>query len=258
VDLSGYLSILRRRWPVLLACLAIGLVVSIALTATAPKNYRASARLFVNIPAATDVREALQGVQLSAQLLESYAAIATSRTSAEAIAEEVGGGVTASDVRSRLSAIPQPDTLLIDVVVLDTDRERARATAEAAAATLSESIRDLGPSPERAVEARVIDPAVVTGSPVSPSPVRDVGAGLALGLVAGVLLAFLFEALFAGPDEAAPATGAAPDASATSNAAIEARLTALAASIDDLRVATEAAIERPARRRPARESDEHA
>ena len=242
VDLNGYLDLLRRRWLPLAVATVATVVLSLLVTAAAPREYRASTRLFVNIPAAVDVREALQGVQLSAQLLESYAEIATSRSSADAIAARLGGKVSAGEVRSRLSAEPQPDTLLIDLVVLDEDRGRARETADAAAEVLTQSIKDLGPSPERSIEARIIDRAVVSADPVSPRPLRNLAAGLVLGLLAGVALAFAVEGLSAAPSPAAPSS---PKAAPPSD-----QLAAIQQSLAELR--TEVAALASARRRAPR------
>jgi polysaccharide biosynthesis transport protein len=195
VDLNAYLSILRRRWLPVALSLVVFLVGAVTLTATTERTYRASTRLFLNLPAATGVQEALQGVQLSSQLLESYAEIATSRTAAEAIATEVGGDVTPAQVRRELTAGTQPDTLLIDIVVRSADRDQATAIADAAARTLVAKVAELDAGVERGVEARVIDPAVAGESPVSPRPLRNLVAGLLLGALAGVVLAFLLEAL---------------------------------------------------------------
>jgi capsular polysaccharide biosynthesis protein len=252
VDLNGYLSILRRQWWAVVVGVAIALVIAIALTATTEKTYRASARMFVNIPAAADLREALQGVQLSSQLLESYAAIATSRTSAEAISKELGGDVSPGEVRARLTAEPQPDTLLLDLVVLDTDRERGRRIADAAAATLTRSIKDLGPTPERSVEARLVDPAAAGRSPVSPRPVRNLGAALVLGLGFGVLFAFLLDALAGASGTPTPAAATTPHAAPPSDevlrvlTSLEQRVRTLGDAVDELHAT--AVAPRPPRR----------
>lgn len=252
MDLSGYLAILRRHWLPVVASVAIALVIAVAITATAPKRYRATTTMFVNLPAATDVREALQGVELSAQLLESYADIATSRSSAAEIAEALDSEVTAGEVRARLSAEPRPDTVLLDLSVLDTDRDRARRTADAAATVLADKIRDLGPTPERAVEARVLDAAVVGADPVTPRPVRNAATALALGLGFGIAFAFVLESL----GRPAPAPVAAPVAGRSEEGEVVRLLASVDARLDSLEAAVSASRAAPARSRRTRPAED--
>src|SRR5437588_5811312 len=100
---SAYLAVLRRRWLTILACLLAGILVAIAVTRSSPKRYSSSTRLFVNIPVAQDVTQALQGVQLSQQLIASYAQIATSQTAENQIAQRLHLGEGPN-----LSATPVP------------------------------------------------------------------------------------------------------------------------------------------------------
>src|SRR5947209_3993933 len=86
---SDSLAYLRRRWLTILACLLAGILVAIAVTRSSPKRYASATRLFVNIPVAQDVTQALQGVQLSQQLIASYAQIATSQTAENQIAQRL-------------------------------------------------------------------------------------------------------------------------------------------------------------------------
>ena len=194
MDLAAAIAVARRRWLPLALCLVAGLVGSGVLSATSPKTYQASARLFVNIPAARDVQQALQGVQLSSQLIESYAKIATSRTVAGRVSEALEGQFSAGEVRSKVSATSQADTLLLDVTATDGDPQSARDLANATAEVLAAFVSELEAGKDGSVEARVIDTAVTPTSPVSPRPKVDLTIGLLLGLAAGALLVVVLEA----------------------------------------------------------------
>jgi capsular polysaccharide biosynthesis protein len=239
VDLNTYLSILRRRWLPVFICLVIGFASALAITAATERTYRATTRLFLNIPVAAGVQEALQGVQLSSQLLESYAEIATSRRAATAIAEGLGEGTTAAEVRRQLSARTQPDTLLIDLTVRSGDREEAIAIADGAAATLVATVAELEAGRGSRVEARVIDAATAGTAPVSPRPARNLAAGVLLGLLAGVVVAFVLDALLRDEEanslvETARATPAVPSLPPATSAQVEELRAAIAEVSRDL------------------------
>ena len=197
MTVESVLSLLRRRWLPLLLCLVAGLAGGIAHTATSDEVYTSSARLFVNIPAAHDTQEALQGVQLSSGLVQSYAAIVTSRSTAEQIKSRLGLDAPAGEIAGALSAAPEKDTLIIDVSASDADPARAQAMAQAAAVVLNDTVQRLEQdrTPASAVEASIIDAANRPSSPVSPRPLRDALLGLLLGLLGGLALALLLDAL---------------------------------------------------------------
>lgn len=194
MDAAAFLALLRRRWLPLLLCLLAGIGGSIVQTRSTPEQYRSSAKLFVNLPA-RDIDDALRGVQLTTQLLESYAQIAESRTSAEKVKTSLGLPESAGDVRDRIDATPEPDTLLITISAVDRDPVRAQSIARTAAAVFTETIRDLEQGRSAAVEARVIDSATRPSAPFEPNPRRNLLLGLALGLLSGLGLALLLDAL---------------------------------------------------------------
>ena len=188
------LGLLRRRWRAVALCLLAGLLGAYAVTERAQPQYRASARLFVNIPRAGSVAEQVQGVQLSVQLLESYARIATSRTAAEEVAAIVGRP-DVETVAASISATPQPETLLIDVSAVDTDPERAARLANTAVQVLIETIAELEKDKAAPVRAQVIDDAAPPGAPFAPRPRVNYLLGGLLGLVVGSLLALSLDAI---------------------------------------------------------------
>lgn len=193
MTLPALAAFLRRRIVPLAACLVAGLLGGLLLTAVTPKTYKASTRLFVNIPTARSTSEAIQGVQLSSNLLESYARIATSRTAAERVALTLNKRFTSGQIASKLSATPQPNTLLIDVSATDRNAAAARDIADAGGKVLAAYVTELEAGREGAIEARVIDPARLPTSPSSPKASRNLAVGLLLGLVVGVGLALAME-----------------------------------------------------------------
>lgn len=190
------IGLLRRRWLVLIVCVLAGLGGAALQTHATTKVYKSSARVFVNIPAAQSTEQALQGTQLSSQLIESYAEIATSHTAAERIEASLHLPYTASKIKQELSATFQPETLIITISASDENPTRAAQLAETAASVLNETVSSLqqGQTHDTS-QASIIDDAVVPTSPSSPRPTRNLVLGGLLGILVGVALALLVEAL---------------------------------------------------------------
>lgn len=197
MTVESVLSFLRRRWLPLLLCLAAGAAGGFAQQHSGHKQYKATASVFVNIPAARDTQEALQGAQLSSQLLQSYAAIVTSRTTAEQVGQQLGLPVPAGKIAHELSATPQPNTLIIDISATDASPTQAQSLAQTAATVLNDRISQLEQDrvPSSAVEASILDSATRPSSPISPRPLRDLLLGLLLGLLGGLALSLAIDAL---------------------------------------------------------------
>jgi capsular exopolysaccharide synthesis family protein len=189
----------------LLLCIAAGLTGAVITTRNTAPTYASVSSVIITLPNSTDVGQALQGVQLSTQLLQSYSAIATSLTAAERVRERLSLPESAEVIRSRISVSPRPSTLLLNVSAVDTDPERSRSIADAATLVLIDEINQLESNKLNKVSASVVDPAG-TGTQVGPRTKSNLAVGIFLGLVVGGALALLLEALdrsVKAPDQAA-------------------------------------------------------
>ena len=194
MDLSAALGLLRRGLVVIALCLVAGLAGAGLVSSGTPASFRSSVSMIITLPQAGGVSEALQGVQLSSQLLQSYAAVSTSRSSAERIKTLLGLHDSIDAVRAKLSAAPQAETLLIMVGAVDTDPLRAQSIANAAAMVLVESVATLERSKLDKVVASVVDSAQ-PGLRVGPRTTLFLLVGGLLGLLGGLAVALLLEAL---------------------------------------------------------------
>ena len=211
MEAAAYLGLLRRRWVPVLLCFLAGVAAALSVVRSTPETYRASTQLIINIPAAREVQEALQGFQLSSQLLASYARVATSRSAAAEVAEELELDVSVEDLQSRLLAEPVPETLLMTISAEAGEPRLAQRLADTTASVFVDMVGDLEQGKAGAIEPRIIDTAQVPTRPISPRPTRDVAAGAALGLLIGLGVALLLESLDRSvrtPAEAAQLTGA--------------------------------------------------
>jgi capsular exopolysaccharide synthesis family protein len=195
MDLAGYLSVLRRRFPALLLCLVAGFGGGYYKGHHTASIYEATARSLVQQPNVGTVANQLTGAQLSSQFLATYAQIATSRSVAGKVVQALNLPTSAEGLQGQLSSALEPATYIIDIKAVDVDPARAQSLANTAAAALSERVAELERGKQDPVVAQLLDSAVLPTIPISPKPKSDQLLGLILGLVAGIVLIAALEAL---------------------------------------------------------------
>jgi capsular exopolysaccharide synthesis family protein len=214
-ELRRHLGVLRRRWLWLAASIVLSLAGAAALTTAMTPQYEARIRLFVAVgQSSDDVGTAYQGGLLSQQRAASYAELVAGHAVAAEVVERLGLVRTPAELQSQITAEAPPNTVLIDVAVVDPRPDLARRIADEAAAVLSRSVHQLeAPTTGTAspIRVRVAEPAHVAPVPVSPDPVLNLGFAATIGLLIGVSAAFLREALdtrVSDPDELPAILGA--------------------------------------------------
>lgn len=193
-----YLTVLRRRALPLLLCVVAGLAGGVQITRTTPESYLATSRALVTLPPTEQTQstgQQLAGSQLSANLVPTYAQIATSRSVAEKVIQQLDLDVGVSALQRRLAAVQQPETLIINITAQDSDPLRAASLADATTRALAERVNELETGRSSKVRVQLLDRAEAPTSPASPRPKLNLALGLALGLAAGLLLIALLEAL---------------------------------------------------------------
>jgi capsular exopolysaccharide synthesis family protein len=182
-----------------LAGLLLGLLVSMGVTVLMPPTYSASVTVFVSARSpGGDVAAAVEGGDLSAQRMATYLEVLRSQRVAAQVAERLGGDLTADDVLDKVTASTIPDTLLLTATVADESPQRAADIANVLADRFSANVAELeqlDPQTAPVVTARTFERAVPPTSPTEPRPVLNIALGLALGLLAGIGLALLRNAL---------------------------------------------------------------
>lgn len=220
--LRRHLGVLRRRWLWSTNCLLLSVAAALGVTLLSTPMYEAQIRLFVAVEQGSDdVGNAYQGGLLSQQRVASYAELVTGPAVAAEVIDRLDLARTPQDVMSQIAADVPPNTVLINVTVVDPDPELARRIADEVATVLSRRIADLeAPIVDDAspIRVRVAEPADVAADPVSPDPVRNLALGVAIGLLISISTAFAREALdttVSTPEElttaaAAPSLGLVP------------------------------------------------
>lgn len=191
MDFLSVVAALRRRWLAIVLCIIAGAGGGYDLGHHGTKIYSSSAQVLVLIPEGGTVSEALAGSQLSSNLVGTYSGLVTS------------GNVLGRMVTNlRAEGINQPGsvsaqivigTYLINITSRDAIPNVAQATAEAAANALIQEVDALQNGLPNRISVHIATDAGLPTSPVAPNPRLDLIVGTLLGLVAGLILAAVFE-----------------------------------------------------------------
>ncbi|MGE2728586.1 polysaccharide biosynthesis tyrosine autokinase [Mycolicibacterium vaccae] len=199
MTLQEFFKLLRARWMSISVVTLLGLVGAIAISLLTTPLYQASTRLFVSTTSGATLSDMYQGNRLSQERVVSYAQLITGQTLAQRTVDKLGLDVTADQLQSNIKATVKPDTVLIDVAVLDASPIRARDIANTLSDEFVGLVRELETPPDTGArpDARVVveQRASIPASPVVPKTSRNIAAGLGLGLLLGIGAAVLRDAL---------------------------------------------------------------
>ncbi|MEU6220574.1 polysaccharide biosynthesis tyrosine autokinase [Streptomyces sp. NPDC047022] len=213
MDLHGFLKALARRWPTVVACLALAIGAALAVTGLSTAVYEARTQLFVATRTGADTTQLNQGQSFSQARVQSYAAIVTTRQVTASVVRKLGLHLTPEELASRITAVAPLNTVLIDITVRDTVPERAARIANAVAKRFSAVVEQLetprrlpgtdsgqhrkNPTDDRVspVSLGVTQEAITPTAPVSPRPALNLAAGVLGGLLLAAALVALRETL---------------------------------------------------------------
>lgn len=199
-SVQRYAMVLRRQWWVALVVTVVALAASVFYVERATPVYSASMKVVVG-----------QGETLFAPGLavnmQSYTQTITDLLQSQVVArrtiDTLGMRISPQTLLSNLSVSAGPSTSVIDVSYDDTDRSRAARVLGTLGGIFTELVNKAlagrtGTSASQSsqpVSVVVFDPAHADPGRVSPRTARTVGIAGALGLIAGLLLALLRDAL---------------------------------------------------------------
>jgi capsular polysaccharide biosynthesis protein len=187
LELTDYLSILRRRGWIIIVMIAVTAASAYGFSKLQTPVYKASVQVSIN-PARADL-----GLTQSAQwLLRNYVAIIDSNTWADDVVQRLDLDMTPGQLRSNIIVASDESRFIIQIDVKDYDPGQAARIADAWAQLLVEwrEQENADQRKEDRVKAYQIDAA--TWGLFSPKTKINVMAGGILGLLlAGVIIFFL-------------------------------------------------------------------
>jgi capsular exopolysaccharide synthesis family protein len=198
LNLQDFLKLLRSRWVTVCATMVVTVLAAVAISLLTVPLYQASTRLFVSTTSGSSVSDIYQGNRFSQERVISYSELLTGETLAQRTVDKLNLDMSAATLRESVKATAKPDTVLIDVSVLDASPVRARDIANTLSDEFVVMVRELE-TPENGAspDARVVveQRASIPGHAVVPQTARNIAIGLGLGVLLGIGLAFLRDML---------------------------------------------------------------
>ncbi|WP_120337996.1 Wzz/FepE/Etk N-terminal domain-containing protein [Cryobacterium soli] len=196
MDISDYLSVLRRRWYLLPSLVALGVLIALAISMMTPPKYTSEAQLLVRVQAVAGATasELQVGASFSRQSVITYAPIATSSLVLDRVIQDLSLTTTVSDLAAAVDVFAPPATALLTVRVSNENAGLAQKIAASTAKHLGDAIVDELENPLGAAAGPVlvetVNEASMPKAPVSPNLKLLLSLGLLFGLAGGVLMAF--------------------------------------------------------------------
>lgn len=198
MDLQHFIKLVRNRWVIIVATALIVSLAAIVYTLATTPLYRASTRLFVSTTAGASASDLYQGSRYSQERVLSYSELVMGTTLAQRTIERLKLDLDPDTLKSMVTAKSKPDSVLINVSVLDASPVRARDIANALSDEFVVMVRELEtPSRGGEPEARVVveQRASIPSQPALPNKKRNFALALILGTLLGIGLAVLRDLL---------------------------------------------------------------
>jgi capsular exopolysaccharide synthesis family protein len=198
LNIRDFVRLLRSRWVIVCVTIAVAVLGAVAVTSLTTPLYQASTRLFVSTTAGASPSDLYQGTLFSQQRVISYTKLLEGKSLAQRTVDKLHLDMNAADLQKNIKATSAPDTVLIDVSVLDQSPVRARDIADALSDEFVVMVGELEtPEDGTRPDARVVveQHASIPEGPVIPKPTRNIAIGLALGVLLGIGLAILRDRL---------------------------------------------------------------
>lgn len=183
-----FLRALRARALIVTVCALIGLLGGVAVFLLAPKTYTSEAQLVVEVDADVDQGAFDVSTFIQSQL-PTYMEIAQATSTVEEIRDAMGESAP-EDLSGHLSYTIPEGANVIAISGTGSTPEQAKDIADAAADELTSVLapRNLG---SEGLDVVLLQEGTSPASSTSPDPVIVLPMGLAIGLLAGVLLALV-------------------------------------------------------------------
>lgn len=193
------LSVLRRRWRVLVGTVTIAMVLAVGYLVATPETYRAQSQVFVATGSTGDAAGLAQATAFALTRVRSYVDLVRSPEITQPVIDELDLALTPEQLATRIEASVPLNTVLVDISVTgESAPEAARLTAavsEQFVAYVTELERegaatgDAGDEAQEPVALTIIHPAEEPDAPVSPKPTLTIVLALFVGIGGGVAAA---------------------------------------------------------------------
>lgn len=192
MEIKMYLRMLQRGWWLVVLCPLVTMAVALTFDYMSKPTYASTARYVVSPDAAIGASDVLDSINIldKRSIVTTYAAVLNSDTIfAQSIVDLKLDPVQVEGYLR--SAIVLPETNVLEVTVEGSDPQLTMIVANSIGKQAISYIDGLN----QGFNIRVLDPAQMSTTPISPDPVRDVSLAIVFGVVLGVSLAIVREQL---------------------------------------------------------------
>ncbi len=192
MDLRTAFVAVRSLWWVVALCAVLGGLVAGAVSLATTPRYTTQMQFFVSTADSVSTSDVFTGSQFAQQRVASYSRLLEGEELANGVISRLGLDRSTATVQDAIKAAPVPETVLIDVSVIDTSASRAQEMAEVLADEFVSLVEDLetpASGTESAVRVTLTDPPDVPTEASEPQWTRNLGIGVGAGLVLGVCIA---------------------------------------------------------------------
>lgn len=194
--LHDYVRLLLHRWWLVLGCAVLGGGIAAALTLASPPTYYTQATVYVAINGTDTPSDLQQGAVFTVQRVATYAGLATTDAVLSRAAADLDDDTDVDDLRGVITAVGREQAALIDISATGNEPDRITEQANAVAGALATQAPLLdAPGSTSPVQLTVVQPAEVPENPFTPRPRNNVMIGTLVGLLIGVGLLVVLDAL---------------------------------------------------------------
>lgn len=193
MELKRYFSVIMRWWWLVAICLIVVAIASFIFSFNQPPRYRSSVTLVVSpkktIDEISTVRQSLDTLD-KPTIINTYSEVIRSRLIYDRAQDRLG---LSDDERSTVEIFADP-VQKTNLININAEGTNPLAVFNMANAVTEEGVSYIDDLYE-IYDVKILDPAKMASVPFSPNVWRDVGLGILLGLMLGVIAAFLSEYL---------------------------------------------------------------
>lgn len=196
MELRDYLRILHGNWILILSLTILGGTGAYTYALLQTPTYEADTQLYVSVRSDNSgVSELAQGTNFARQAVISFVDVVDSAVVLDRVIDDLRLDMTAQELAQSIQATSATNSVIITVRVSNESPELAAAIANSVGSSFSDVVVNVLEKPDgeatSLVRVETIEPALVPTVPSSPNVPLYLTAGIFLGLVLGLGIAFL-------------------------------------------------------------------
>lgn len=193
MQLVDYGRVLRDGWLLLVIGVVLGALIGWAVSSLQPRQYTSTTGVYVSITDGTDPTSLYQMGEYMRSQMVSYAELAEKPIVLDPVVEQLGGEVSTEKLTDMVSVDLPSESYIMEIKASSADAQLSSAASLAIAESLENEVEAIAPqySDQSLIDLSVVDPAQPAAEPDSVPTGLWVGGGAVLGLLAGLLLAFM-------------------------------------------------------------------